>query len=105
MRRVLRYDGLLPYKVAPDGTRAKEEMTPDDIREMKRFIAERRTATTPFDIVWEGETPGGTPDEAAAIVRPWAEAGATWWMESRWNFETPLAEVRTRIEQGPPRAQ
>jgi hypothetical protein len=70
---------------------------------MKAFIEERRTATTPFDIVCEGETPGDKPEAAAQIVRLWAEAGATWWMESRWDFATPLEAVRERIEQGPPR--
>jgi hypothetical protein len=103
MARVLRYDGLLPDKRNPDGTPAKEALTPDDYREMKAFVEERRSATTPFDIIREGETPGDAPDEAAAIVRPWAEAGATWWMESRWDFATPMEAVRERIRQGPPR--
>ncbi len=103
MARALRYDGLLPDKRNPDGTPAKEALTPDDYRAMKAYIDERRDATTPFDIIREGETPGDAPAEAAAIVRPWAEAGATWWMESRWDFSTPLEAVRERIEQGPPR--
>ena len=33
------------------------DMTPADIQAMKAFIDEHRTDTTPFDIVWEGETP------------------------------------------------
>ncbi len=49
MRRVLHWDGLLPNKLNEDGTLA--EITPDDIREMKSFIDEQRTATTPFDIL------------------------------------------------------
>ena len=52
MQRVLRYDGLLAAKLSGDG-----DMTPADIQAMKAFIDEHRTATTPFDIVWEGETP------------------------------------------------
>ena len=67
MRRVLHWDGLLPNKLNEDGTLA--EITPDDIREMKSFIDEQRTATTPFDIVWEGRTPGDDGERAAAIVR------------------------------------
>jgi hypothetical protein len=100
MQRVLRYDGLLPAKVNADGSNA--EVTPADIQVMKAYITEHRTQTTPFDIVCEGETPGDNRERAFEIVRPFAEAGATWWMESRWSFP-PIDELRTRIRQGPPR--
>jgi alkanesulfonate monooxygenase SsuD/methylene tetrahydromethanopterin reductase-like flavin-dependent oxidoreductase (luciferase family) len=101
MARALRYDGLLPAKVNPDGSTG--EITPADIRDIRAAIAEQRTATTPFDIVWEGQTPGDDPAKAEDTVRPWAEAGATWWMESRWEYPVDVAAVRKRIEQGPPR--
>ena len=101
MQRVLRYDGLLPTKLNKDGTYA--EVTPADLREMKAFIDAHRTLTTPFDVIWEGETPGDDLEQAATIVRPWAEAGATWWMEARWGQGVTLEDLRTRIRQGPPR--
>ena len=101
MQRVLRYDGLLPTKLNEDGTYA--EVTPADLREMKAFIDGHRTLTTPFDIIWEGESPGDNPEQAAGIVRPWAEAGATWWMEARWGQGVTLEDLRARIRQGPPR--
>ena len=101
MQRVLRYDGLLPTKLNKDGTYA--EVTPTDLREMKAFIDGHRTLTTPFDIIWEGESPGDNPEQAAGIVRPWAEAGATWWMEARWGQGVTLEDLRMRIRQGPPR--
>ena len=96
MQRVLRYDGLLPTKVGGS------EVTPEDIRAMKVYVDQHRSETTPFDIVQEGETPGEDRDRASKIVRPYAEAGATWWTESRWSFP-PTEELRTRIQQGPPR--
>lgn len=102
MQRVLRYDGLMPDKINPDGTRG--EVTPDDIHAMKAYIEQRRTLTTPFDIITEGETPGDDPAQANALVRPYAEAGSTWWMESRWGAQT-VEEVRARIKQGPPRIE
>jgi hypothetical protein len=98
MQRVLRYDGLLAAKLPGNG-----DMTPADIRAMKAFVDEHRTATTPFDIVWEGETPAEDHEQAISIVRPWADAGVTWWMETRWGHTLRLEEVRTRIQQGPPR--
>lgn len=100
MARVLRYDGLLP-NVLEDGK--QQDITPDHIRAMASYIAERRAQATPFDIVMEGETPGDDPAQAAAIVRPFAEAGATWWNESRWNAMGDTELVRARIRQGPPR--
>lgn len=102
MQRVLRYDGLLPNKLDANGQHVPS--TPEDIRTMRAYIDEHRTATTPFDIVTEGETPGDQPEAAAELVRPFAEAGATWWMEARWGGN-PTEEVRARIQQGPPRIQ
>ncbi len=101
MQRVLQYDGLLPTRVNADGSQG--EITPADIQAMKVYIAEKRTQTTSFDIVWEGETPDDSSEQAREIVRPWAEAGATWWMESRWDTSVGVDEVRKRIMQGPPR--
>jgi hypothetical protein len=66
-------------------------------------IAEHRTQTTPFDIVVEGKTPGDDPAQANAIVQPFAEAGATWWMEAMWSEPNGLDDLRARIRQGPPR--
>jgi hypothetical protein len=56
----------------------------------------------------EGETPGDDPEKARAIVRAWADAGATWWIETRWNEprnEEGLKTTRRRIGQGPPRLE
>ena len=104
MQRVVQYDGLLPNKLNDDGTMG--EITPQDIRAMKAYITERRTLKTPFDIIWEGQTPGADRAQGAAQVAPWIEAGITWWMESMWpspDFHPTLDDVRARIQQGPPR--
>lgn len=99
MRRALRWDGIVPQK----GGAANGAMTAADIAAMKAFIDRERDGTTPYDIVAEGETPGDDRDRAAAIVRPIAEAGATWWMETRWFGHNGPEEIRARIRQGPPR--
>jgi alkanesulfonate monooxygenase SsuD/methylene tetrahydromethanopterin reductase-like flavin-dependent oxidoreductase (luciferase family) len=101
MRRVLRCDGMIPQKM--DGT--GEPLNPDDVRAIRAWLDERRARTTPFDIVWESDTPGDDPAQAADNVRPWAEAGVTWWLESVWREPRSrggLAGMRERIEQGPP---
>lgn len=102
MRRAARWDGLLPYKPS-DGSAYGAELTPDDIREMRKFIAEQRSETTPYDIVMEGATPGDDPARAAEIIGPFVEAGITWWLESMWTAAADSTDVLTRIRQGPPR--
>jgi alkanesulfonate monooxygenase SsuD/methylene tetrahydromethanopterin reductase-like flavin-dependent oxidoreductase (luciferase family) len=93
INRALRYDGVLAYTT-------RGEVTPEDIREIKRYVEENREGGGPFDIVWEGETPGDDADRAASIVGPFAEAGVTWWIESPWSLS--LEPLRARIRQGPP---
>jgi alkanesulfonate monooxygenase SsuD/methylene tetrahydromethanopterin reductase-like flavin-dependent oxidoreductase (luciferase family) len=108
MRRVARYDGLLPYIRNPDGSPA--DITAAAIREMKAYLGARRPAAGPLDIVIEaGETPEeGRPaavEKAAALE----EAGVTWWLESMWKVTETVweaetqARILTRVEQGPPR--
>jgi len=102
MQRVLRYDGLLPNIMDPDGPHGR--VTPQQVADMKAYVAERRTLTTPFDIVIEGRTPGDDPEAARVQVRPLAEAGATWWLEAIWGAPN-LDIVWDRLRQGPPRME
>ena len=95
MRRAMRYDGLLAYTT-------RGEVTPEDIRAMKTYVEENRPEATSFDIVWEGETPGDDLDRAAQVVRPFAEAGITWWMEAMWSPPNEPEDLRARIRLGPP---
>ncbi len=104
MQRVLRYDGLIPNVMNAEGK--FEQTTPAHIREMKDFILAHRSETTPFDIVTEGRTPGDDPEKCAELVRPWADAGATWWIEEMWATPDAAAspeDVRKRLSQGAPR--
>jgi alkanesulfonate monooxygenase SsuD/methylene tetrahydromethanopterin reductase-like flavin-dependent oxidoreductase (luciferase family) len=107
MARALRYDGLLPeLRPGPDGK--PPALAPETLREIAAWTAERRGQGAPFDIVVEGETPGDAPELAAAAVRPLAEAGATWWLETRWGLmpesgtEAGQERIRARVRQGPP---
>ncbi len=99
MRRTLRYDGVLVATVG--GSAESSGVMPETIREIKEYVEERRDGA--FDIVWEGQTPGEDPERAASIVRPFAEAGATWWIESMWTPPNEPDDLRVRIKQGPPR--
>ena len=102
MRRVLKYDGILPTKMVA-GKHVKVE--PEDIRNIKSWIEEHRLEDAPFDIIIEGKTPGNDPDEWKNIIIPYSEAGATWWIESMWDIQNEI-NIRDllleRIGQGPP---
>jgi hypothetical protein len=105
MRRVLRCDGLLPMVMDPKGQR---DMAPEDIRAMLLWLEEQGGVRPGFDVIHGGETPPNDPTVAAASIAPWAEAGVTWWLESRWQVaggpEEQRRVLRERIEAGPPRA-
>jgi alkanesulfonate monooxygenase SsuD/methylene tetrahydromethanopterin reductase-like flavin-dependent oxidoreductase (luciferase family) len=101
MQRVLRCDGVVPqYEGRGDDRR------PEDAAAVRRWLDER--GGTGIDVVSEGETPAGDPAAARAKVVPWAEAGCTWWLETRWEMPHGAAErmqeVRERLAAGPPRA-
>lgn len=95
MGRAARFDGLLPSVVGGG------ELTPALIGEMRGWIAERRSLDG-FEIVVEGNTSADDAVAASAEVKRWADAGATWWIESDWETSDP-ADARRRIEAGPPR--
>jgi len=103
MRRVLRCDGLLPVVMGDSGFRPT---TPDDVRQMIAWLDANGGRRPGFDVVMEGETPADDPGAAAEIVRPWADAGCTWWLDARWEMphgsEHRMKQVRERIDAGPP---
>jgi hypothetical protein len=104
MVRVLRYDGFLPYTADDEGQPRK--YTPDEMREMRRYVDNLRPGLPPLEIIHEGTTPADDPVEARSLVQPWAEAGATWWIEADWMLpQTPDGEaaIRARVSAGPPR--
>jgi alkanesulfonate monooxygenase SsuD/methylene tetrahydromethanopterin reductase-like flavin-dependent oxidoreductase (luciferase family) len=109
LRRAARWDGLLPA-IYENG--AGRDLTgPDElaalVSEVKALRAAAGLAAEPYDVIIEADSTRefvklDPPDPAA-----WAAAGATWWIESWWTIEPGpdgLAEVRRRIQAGPPSA-
>jgi hypothetical protein len=98
MRRLLKCDGLFPQKMNERGE--FEEVTPDDLRQMKAYIDANRTLTSPFDYVAEGKTDGLDSVQINEKMSEWAKAGATWWVEGLW--EATQEQAAARLHQGPP---
>ena len=99
MQRVLKGDGLLPNVMDPE----LRATTPDDVRAMRAWLQEHG-ARDDFDVVAEGSTPADL-DAAATTVQPWADAGATWWIEALWTVDEGAdheALVLERLRAGPP---
>lgn len=96
MARAINYDGIVPSSRGEDGN--IRQATPDEVRAIAAWASERGRAD--IDIIVEGET----PDEAAVerVVRPYAEAGATWYIEAMWSA-TDHGAVVERARRGPPR--
>ena len=98
MGRALRYDGVIPTTRGSDGLFGKPKQ--EDLPPIRNFIRKHRKSRKPFEIVCEGETPVGDQKKGEEIASTWEEAGATWWIESRWSKPN---ESLSRIKQGPPR--
>jgi alkanesulfonate monooxygenase SsuD/methylene tetrahydromethanopterin reductase-like flavin-dependent oxidoreductase (luciferase family) len=93
MRRTLRYDGIVT-----------QTADPAEVRAVVEFVARERdpaAAEGPFEIVVQGRT-SPDPAVAAAAVRPFVDAGATWWIDGDWEGAT-VESLRTRVAAGPPR--
>jgi alkanesulfonate monooxygenase SsuD/methylene tetrahydromethanopterin reductase-like flavin-dependent oxidoreductase (luciferase family) len=99
MARVLRCDGIVPqYSGEPD---------PLEAQKITEWLVEH--GASHVDVIAEGETSAVDYEEARSVVAPWARAGCTWWLETRWGSAESgverVSEVRERLRAGPPRAE
>jgi alkanesulfonate monooxygenase SsuD/methylene tetrahydromethanopterin reductase-like flavin-dependent oxidoreductase (luciferase family) len=92
MGRALRYDGWLPARLEAE-----------DLARVPAYLQAHRPAGRSFDVVMEGRTPGDAPERARDVIRPYADAGATWWLETMWEAPNEREDVFARVRQGPPR--
>lgn len=98
MGRAARWDGLLLSLRDSD-----VPPTPDQVREILAWVGKQQNGDAPFDVILEGVSPGDDRDAALAQLAPYADAGVTWWIESRWEAPNDVESLRERIRQGPPR--
>jgi len=101
LARAASWDGV----VVSDKSGASEsgKGTPAVVANIVAWIAEHRTSSGPFDIVIEGVTSGTDREADRAMLEPMAEAGATWFIESRWEADQSAGVLLQRIRRGPPR--
>lgn len=105
--RAARWNGLLPQIIGGEDRRHLD--MPGELADLVGRVRQRREALglsdAPYDVVIEADSTGEfvqlSPSEPAA----WEAAGATWWVESWWTLPRGpegLAEVRRRVQAGPP---
>jgi alkanesulfonate monooxygenase SsuD/methylene tetrahydromethanopterin reductase-like flavin-dependent oxidoreductase (luciferase family) len=101
LRRAARWDGVIVSDMSETGD--DEQALPDAVAGVASWMAEHRQSSGRFDIVTQGIT--SATDHAAnrAKLHPLVEAGATWFIESRWESDQSVDTLRERIRQGPPR--
>jgi alkanesulfonate monooxygenase SsuD/methylene tetrahydromethanopterin reductase-like flavin-dependent oxidoreductase (luciferase family) len=111
LERAARWDGLIPQWLDKEDKSegassilGPERMATivDDVRALRDAAG---LAWGGYDVVLEADSSGEFVKTDPLAPDEWAAAGVTWWIESWWSVEPGadgLAEVRRRIERGPP---
>lgn len=107
LERAARWQGIFPALAG--GAEGSSGMTLDALAEIVDQLQALRSGLglpwEGYDVVVEGDSHGGF-GVVQGSPRPWAEAGATWWVESWWDLpEGPdgVTELRRRVDGGPTR--
>ncbi len=106
LERAARWQGLLPAIHPPeDGAPKSLEDFAAVVDGVRRIRGDLGLPWDGYDVVLEADSWGSFTSLEPAEPAAWEEAGATWWVESWWDVpQGPdgLAEVRRRVEAGPP---
>lgn len=94
--------GVAAMRRQMDEHGAPARLTPEDVREIRAHVSQHRETSEPFDITVADQAPGDDAPRAREMVAPYAEAGATWWLELIHGWRGTLDEMRGRIRSGPP---
>lgn len=108
LERAARWDGLLPTVVDAAAVEGRPNYDLDSFATVVDLVREMRERV---GLPWQGYDRVVEADSSGEFVRlegtprDWEQAGATWWVESWWSLEPGpqgLAEVRRRVQAGPP---
>jgi alkanesulfonate monooxygenase SsuD/methylene tetrahydromethanopterin reductase-like flavin-dependent oxidoreductase (luciferase family) len=95
LRRAATFDGLYIASEQVTG----EPLTPADLHEAVAYVRSQRQDDAALDVAFAGVSEAAT---AATVIQPYAQAGATWWLEGIWVERGGVEAMRERIQQGPP---
>jgi alkanesulfonate monooxygenase SsuD/methylene tetrahydromethanopterin reductase-like flavin-dependent oxidoreductase (luciferase family) len=95
MSRAMRWDGVIPQVLDADGGARQPHL--DEVAGLRAQLDAERPADD-VDIIVEGTMSEHSP-------AAYADAGATWWIESMWDAmaeHSPVTAAYDRLRQGPP---
>jgi alkanesulfonate monooxygenase SsuD/methylene tetrahydromethanopterin reductase-like flavin-dependent oxidoreductase (luciferase family) len=95
MARAMRWDGVIPQVLDADGSARQPHL--DEVAGLRAQLDAERP-TDDVDIIVEGTMSEHSP-------AAYADAGATWWIESMWDAmaeHSPVTAAYDRLRQGPP---
>jgi alkanesulfonate monooxygenase SsuD/methylene tetrahydromethanopterin reductase-like flavin-dependent oxidoreductase (luciferase family) len=96
LRRAARWDGWIIASLGMDGEVVK---TPDQLARQVATIRKYRTSQSQFDVAITGYT---KPADGRRTSE-YADAGATWWVESLNGMRGSMEEMLIRAKEGPPK--
>ena len=105
LERAARWQGLIPSVGAPDGGAKTVEAFAAVVEPVRRLREESGLPWEGYEVVIEADSWGSFTQLEPADPVAWADAGATWWIESWWDVPAGsegVAELRRRVAAGPP---
>jgi len=97
MARAARWDGVVLQR-----TGSEEPLSTADVADAVAWLRERRGDLTGYDVVVQDVLPAD-PGAARDLVAAYEEAGATWFVDSRWDPSVTPEALLDLARQGPPR--
>lgn len=95
LRRAARWDG---WAAAGTDENCGLNKTPQQLADQLAVIRQQRSSDAPFDVTMDGCTSAAD----VGLVREFADAGVTWWLEPLHGLRGSMEEMLARVEAGPP---
>ncbi|MGY5853819.1 MAG: LLM class flavin-dependent oxidoreductase [Candidatus Thorarchaeota archaeon] len=96
-KRAAKYDGVIPVH-----SEWPQVLNSNEFEQIVEIVKSERGNLDNYDVVASGQTSGTDRDKDTAILRPWADAGMTWWIEDINGMRAGIDDLRKRIRDGPP---
>jgi alkanesulfonate monooxygenase SsuD/methylene tetrahydromethanopterin reductase-like flavin-dependent oxidoreductase (luciferase family) len=102
LRRAARWDGWIAIAVSDDGS--SMVLTPEAFAAMVDTVRAERTAIGLADVAFDVAVFGFRDTTDVELVQAYADAGATWWLESLSPMRGSLEALLAIVEGGPPQS-